>query len=38
MRQLIKIRKMDKDEQESLLDLYQRAIGMLPDPTAEAAE
>jgi uncharacterized protein (UPF0335 family) len=41
MRQLIKIRKMDKDEhdeQESLLDLYQRAIGMLPDPTAQAAE
>jgi uncharacterized protein (UPF0335 family) len=33
MRQLIKIRKMDKDEhdeQESLLDLYKRAIGMLP--------
>jgi hypothetical protein len=26
------------DEQESLLDLYQRAIGMLPDPTAQAAE
>ena len=41
MRQLIKIRKMDKDEhdeQESLLDIYQRAIGMLPDPTAWAAE
>ena len=38
MRQLIKIRKMDKDEQESLLVLYQRAIGMLPDPTAWAAE
>ena len=41
MRQLIKIRKMDKDEhdeQESLLVLYRRAIGMLPDPTAEAAE
>ena len=42
MRQLIKIRKMDKDEhdeQESLLDLYKRAIGMLPDagPTARAA-
>ena len=39
---LIKIRKMDKDEhdeQESLLDLYKRAIGMLPDasPTARAA-
>jgi len=43
MRQLIKIRKMDKDEhdeQESLLDLYKRALGMLPDaaPSARAAE
>jgi uncharacterized protein (UPF0335 family) len=43
MRQIIKIRKMDKDEhdeQESLLDLYMRAIGMLPEagPQAEAAE
>ncbi len=43
MRQIIKIRKMDKDEhdeQESLLDVYKRALGMLPDadPQAEAAE
>ena len=43
MRQLIKIRKMDKDEhdeQESLLDLYKRALGMMPEAgsTAEAAE
>jgi uncharacterized protein (UPF0335 family) len=43
MRQIIKIRKMDKDEhdeQESLLDLYMRALGMLPEtaPQAEAAE
>ena len=43
MRQLIKIRRMDKeehDEQESLLDLYKRALGMLPQasPNAEAAE
>ncbi|HEX3524752.1 MAG TPA: DUF2312 domain-containing protein [Stellaceae bacterium] len=43
MRQLIKIRKMDKDEhdeQESLLDLYKRALGMLPDAasSAQAAE
>ena len=43
MRQLIKIRKMDKDEhdeQESLLDLYKRALGMLPEagPSAQAAE
>jgi uncharacterized protein (UPF0335 family) len=43
MRQIIKIRKMDKDEhdeQESLLDLYMRALGMLPEnaPRAEAPE
>ena len=43
MRQIIKIRKMDKDEhdeQESLLDLYKRAIEMLPEasPGAQAAE
>jgi uncharacterized protein (UPF0335 family) len=43
MRQILKIRKMDKDaldEQESLLDIYQRALGMLPDAdaTAQAAE
>ena len=43
MRQIIKIRKMDKDEhdeQESLLDLYKRALGMLPKAaaSAEAAE
>jgi uncharacterized protein (UPF0335 family) len=43
MRQLLKIRKMDKDEhdeEESLLDLYKRAIGMLPEagPSAQAAE
>ena len=43
MRQLIKIRKMDKnehDEQETLLDLYKRALGMLPEAetSAEAAE
>lgn len=34
MRQIIKIRKMDKDdldEQETLLDVYMRALGMLPD-------
>ena len=34
MRQLIKLRKMDKDdldEQETLLDVYKRAIGMLPN-------
>jgi uncharacterized protein (UPF0335 family) len=43
MRQLIRIRRMDKDdldEQETLLDVYKRALGMLPDmaPAAEAAE
>ncbi|MDB5406041.1 MAG: hypothetical protein JWL84_953 [Rhodospirillales bacterium] len=38
MRQIIKIRKMDKDEldeQETLLDVYMRALGMLPDFAAE---
>jgi uncharacterized protein (UPF0335 family) len=38
MRQLIKLRKMDKDdldEQETLLDVYKRAIGMLPGFEAE---
>src|SRR5258708_33036230 len=43
MRQILKIRKMDKDEhdeQESLLDIYKLALGMLPDAdaTAQAAE
>ena len=40
MRQILKIRKMDKDEQESLLDIYKRALRMLPDAdaTAQAAE
>jgi uncharacterized protein (UPF0335 family) len=40
MRQLIRIRKMDKDdldEQETLLDLYKRAVGMAPE-LREAAE
>jgi uncharacterized protein (UPF0335 family) len=43
MRQILKIRKMNKDEhdeQESPLDIYKRGSGMLPDAdaTAEAAE
>ena len=43
MRQIIKIRRMDKeehDEQETLLDLYKRALSMVPEsgPRAEAAE
>ena len=39
MRQIIKIRKMDKeelDEAESLLDLYKRALGMMPGAELEA--
>jgi len=40
MRQVIRLRRMDKDdldEQESLLDVYKRALGMLPaaDQAAE---
>ena len=43
MRQILKIRRMDKDEhdeQETLLDLYKRALNMLPEagPSAEAAD
>ena len=43
MRQLIRLRRMDKDdldEQETLLDVYKRAIGMLPEagPASAAAE
>ena len=40
MRQIIRIRKMDKDdldEQETLLDVYKRALGMLPEQPASAA-
>jgi uncharacterized protein (UPF0335 family) len=40
MRQLIRIRRMDQDdvdEQETLLDLYKRALGMLPDQSPESA-
>ena len=39
MRQIIKIRKMDKeelDEEESLLDVYKCALGMSPEPSARA--
>ena len=38
MRQVIRIRKMDKnerDEQESLLDLYLHALGMSEEPAPE---
>ncbi|HXC27577.1 MAG TPA: DUF2312 domain-containing protein [Stellaceae bacterium] len=43
IRQIIRLRKRDQDEvdeEETLLDLYKRAIGMLPDaaPQSEAAE
>jgi uncharacterized protein (UPF0335 family) len=40
MRQIVKIRKMDQDEldeQETLLDVYKRALGMVPDLQSEAA-
>jgi uncharacterized protein (UPF0335 family) len=42
MRQIIKLRKMEhaeRDEQEHMLDLYKRVLGMLPelDDEAEAA-
>jgi uncharacterized protein (UPF0335 family) len=40
MRAVIRLRKMepaDVNEQESLLDLYKRALGMLPSADAEAA-
>ena len=38
MRQIIKLRRMDKeevDEEESLLDLYKRALGMMPGAEIE---
>jgi len=38
MRQIIKIRKKDKEEveeEESLLDLYKRALGMTPEAVIE---
>jgi uncharacterized protein (UPF0335 family) len=42
MRQIIRIRRMDQDdvdEQETLLDIYKRALGMLPaDAVSKAAE
>jgi uncharacterized protein (UPF0335 family) len=40
MRQIIRLRRMDKDdvdEQETLLDIYKRALGMLPETGPESA-
>jgi uncharacterized protein (UPF0335 family) len=40
MRQIIRLRKRDQDdidEEETLLDLYKRALGMLPDAAQPAA-
>ena len=39
MRQIVKIRKMDQDdldEQETLLDVYKPALGMIPDLPSES--
>lgn len=41
MRQVIRLRRMDKDdldEQETLIDIYMRALGMLPAEENRAAE
>ncbi len=41
MRQIIRIRRMDQDdvdEQETLLDIYKRALGMLPSADTAADE
>ena len=43
MRQIIRMRRRDQDEldeEETLLDVYKRALGMAPDgvPRSEAAE
>jgi uncharacterized protein (UPF0335 family) len=41
MRQIIRIRRMDQDdvdEQETLLDIYKRALGMLPSTDTAADE
>jgi uncharacterized protein (UPF0335 family) len=41
MRQVIRLRRMDKDdldEQETLLDVYRRALGMLPSEESQAAD
>ena len=41
MRQVIRLRRMDKDdldEQDALIDVYKRALGMLPEAESKAAE
>ncbi len=41
MRQVVRLRRIDKDdldEQETLLDLYKRALGMLPGTSSAAAD
>ena len=41
MRQVIRLRRIDKDdldEQEALIDVYKRALGMLPAEESAAAE
>jgi len=41
IRQIVRLRRMDKDdldEQETLLDIYKRALGMLPESAGTAAE
>jgi len=40
MRQIVRLRRMDQDdlnEQETLLDVYRRALGMLPSESEAAA-
>ena len=39
MRQVIRLRRLDKDdldEQETLIDIYKRALGMLPEESRAA--
>ncbi len=41
MRQIVRLRKRDQDEideEETLLDVYKRALGMLPESTPRTAE
>jgi uncharacterized protein (UPF0335 family) len=41
MRQVIRLRRLDKDdldEQDALIDVYKRALGMLPSEESQAAE